>query len=97
MLNNKIMVPIDPAYCEKSVPNLDGCEGHSDHIIFGSNIDVSVPSENSATHLATGQAGEKSEAITPQEDAPTEEPIESTKTVEEQETKTSDSEHAAKL
>ena len=54
---------IDPEYCEKSVPNLDGCEGHSDHIIFGSNIEIPVQSEDGAAHLATGQsdgAGESS-------------------------------------
>ena len=53
---------LDPDYCEKSVPNLDGCKGHSEHIIFGSNVDLSVPSEDRTTHLTTGQAeGESKE------------------------------------
>jgi platelet-activating factor acetylhydrolase len=44
----------DPAFCEKSVPNLDGGEGHSELIIFGSNVDVSAaPSQNGATSSGT--------------------------------------------
>ena len=27
------------------MPNLDGCEGHSEHILFGTNVDLSEPSE----------------------------------------------------
>ena len=95
---------IDPAYCEKMVPNLDGCEGHSDHIIFGSNVDVSVPSEDGATHLATGQAGGNKEG-TQQGDVAggANEPEKSGEVVEmakekaQTETETLDSEHAAKL
>ena len=59
----------DPAYYERSVPNLDGCEGHSEHIIFGSNIEVSlVQSEDGAANLATEppqeEAGEKTGGAT---------------------------------
>ena len=31
---------IDPAY-QQPVSNLDGCEGHSEHILFGTNVDIS--------------------------------------------------------
>jgi platelet-activating factor acetylhydrolase len=88
----------DPAYCEKMVPNLDGCEGHSDHIIFGSNVDVSIPSEDGATHLATGQAGGNKEQGDVAGGA--NEPGKIVEMAEEKaqtETETLDSEHAAKL
>ena len=41
---------VDLAYWEQSVPNLDGSEGHSEHIIFGSNVDTRVPSKDGLTH-----------------------------------------------
>ena len=31
---------IDPAY-QQPLPNLDGCEGHSEHVLFGTNVDIS--------------------------------------------------------
>jgi len=34
----------DPSFLGP-VPNLDGCEGHSEHILFGTNVDLSEPSE----------------------------------------------------
>ncbi len=34
----------DPSF-QEPVPNLDGCEGHSEHILFGTNLDLSEPSE----------------------------------------------------
>ena len=33
-------IPVDPTY-QHPVPNLDGCEGHSEHILFGTNVDIS--------------------------------------------------------
>ena len=51
------------------MPNLDGGEGHSEHIIFGTNIDLSVPSDNGLTHPVTeNEAAEQdtsSESTTP--------------------------------
>ena len=41
-------------YLGQNVPNLDGGEGHSEHIIFGTNIDLSVPSDDGSTHPVTG-------------------------------------------
>ena len=29
----------DPTF-QGPIPNLDGCEGHSEHILFGSNVDI---------------------------------------------------------
>ena len=50
----------DPSFLEP-VPNLDGGEDHSEHIIFGTNVDLSEPSEVGqpqapSTDGATGQA-----------------------------------------
>ena len=41
----------DPAFLQR-VPNLDGGEGCSEHIIFGSNIDLSGPSKDGSTQTA---------------------------------------------
>ena len=43
----------------QKIPNLDGGEGQSEHILFGSNVDVSVPSDDKPTSLTTGVAGEE--------------------------------------
>ncbi len=45
----------DPSY-QGPIPNLDGCEGHSEHIMFGSNVDI-TPSEEAGQedHVTTGQ------------------------------------------
>ena len=40
-------------YLGRNVPNLDGGEGHSEYIIFGTNIDLSVPSDDGLTHPVT--------------------------------------------
>ena len=49
----------DPAY-EGEVPNLDGGEGHSPHIIFGTNLDLTEDGDtNKAT--PTPSAGEEGE------------------------------------
>ena len=39
---------IDLSYLEP-VPNLDGGEGHSEHFLFGTNVDLSAPSEDGPT------------------------------------------------
>ena len=46
-------VYVDPAFTEQHVANLDGGEGASEHILFGSNIDVSIPSEDGPTRSTT--------------------------------------------
>ena len=43
----------DPSYLEP-VPNLDGGEGHSEHILFGTNVDLSAPSEDGPTQPTPG-------------------------------------------
>jgi platelet-activating factor acetylhydrolase len=43
----------DATYLEQNVPNLDGGEGHSEHIIFGTNVDLSVPSDDESAHPMT--------------------------------------------
>ena len=35
------------------MPNLDGGEGHSEYIIFGTNVDLSVPTDEGLTHPVT--------------------------------------------
>ena len=87
----------DPAYCEKSVPNLDGCEGHSDHVIFGSNVDLSVPSEDGATQPTTGQPEESEERTRQQGDAAEKAEEPPPEANGEAEVKTPENEQAAKL
>ena len=41
------MLHADPAY-QQDVPNLDGGEGCSEHIIHGTNVDVTPPTEGGA-------------------------------------------------
>ena len=36
------------------MPNLDGGEGHSEHILFGTNLDLSAPSEDGPTQPPPG-------------------------------------------
>jgi hypothetical protein len=36
--------PADPEY-QGDVPNLDGTEGHSEHILFGTNVKLDDPPE----------------------------------------------------
>lgn len=46
---------LDPEY-QKPIPDLDGTEGHSEHIIFGTNVDMSEPrSEGDVTVPPTEQ------------------------------------------
>ena len=45
---------IDPAY-QKPVPNLDGCEGHSEHILFGTNVDISEDQDTEEAGQGTTQ------------------------------------------
>ena len=49
----------DPAY-QGEVPNLDGGEGHSPHIIFGTNLDLTEDGDTN-TATATPSAGEEGE------------------------------------
>lgn len=53
---NAICFVSDPAY-QGDVPNLDGTEGHSEHILFGTN--VKMTSETKAT--PEGPGGESAE------------------------------------
>ena len=46
----------DTAYCQQPVPNLDGGEGASQHIIFGSNVNWQ---ESSGEDAASGEIAEK--------------------------------------
>ena len=86
---------IDPAYWEQSVPNLDGCDGHSDLIIFGSNIDTKIPSENGPSHLVTDNTT-KAEVNGSSVTGPQKEGTENDESAKVKES-SSDSENAAKL
>lgn len=44
---------IDPNF-QGPIPNLDGCEGHSEHILFGTNVDITESDEVGQTdHVTT--------------------------------------------
>ena len=61
----------DPTYA-KDVPNLDGGEGHSEHILFGTDVDLSKATEQPATdeQLSTDEEQPATEAVNEQQEQP---------------------------
>ena len=51
----------DPA-SQTHIPNLDGGKGHSEHIIFGTNLDLSKPPEGEEGQAGQGQEEEEGQA-----------------------------------
>ena len=50
-------VLIDPD-CQQNIPDLDGGEGCSEHIIHGTNVDISEPSDGNTSEKAGGTQDE---------------------------------------